>query len=184
MKKKFKITKNEFKVTGTYPAFKIGTDTDSDVLARMAGIEDSAVMAVCNIEFERKNVSYQCKIEYRSTGEQSLNITKEGYSRLENDANNCELTKEEDILKMAHLIENGAVNFDNNCWYEGEVTITTGGKIILSGYESEFGLDGVQSSIQEIQDSTKDIKTTIEFLMEELWEDPSNAEIFIDSIKE
>jgi len=186
MKKQFKITKEEFKVIGTYPAFEIGTDTDSDVLARMAGIAEGEGMAVYKIWFERKGVSYLCKIKYSSAGEQRFIISEDfdGRDSLEYRANNCSITTEPDVIKLTQLIKEGKLEFSSNSWYEGDITITTGERVILRGFESEQGLEGVHDSIQGIKDSSEDIKTTIEYLMKEHWEDPSNAEVFIENIKD
>lgn len=186
MKKQFEITKQDFEITKTYPAFKIGTDTDSDVLARMGGVEAGEEVAQHKVWFERKGVSYYMEVRYSSQGDQSLTITTsfEEKDSLEGDANDGELTKEEEVIKMAHLIKEGSVDFSNNCWYEGKIKITSGDKTLVEGYESDLGLEGVHDSIGGIKDEGKDINLVIEYLMEEEWLDPSNAEQFIEGLKE
>lgn len=62
--------------------------------------------------------------------------------------------EEEYLALMDFLYENNLIGFGLNCWIETEYKITNkDGKVIMSDYASNIGLEGVYDSFDEIKNS-------------------------------
>ena len=157
--------------TETYPGLEINTTTDRDVLARACGFMPHHPVNKSTIIINHEGKEYHMIITHYATGEQSFcDADDEDIQELLDKANNNEINQEEDIKRLAELIDNQEVEFRENCWYEADITITKDKDTIMSDYESNIGLEGVKGSISEILNEYKDdenLISTFQWLMEE-----------------
>lgn len=162
-----KIKSQNFEILTEYPEFKLGSDTDCDILARMCGIEDGESVAQADAIIEKDGKEYKVSFYLKSTGDQKgikFN-NKETQKNLDvlAKANNRELISATDIKNMAKQIKLGNLNYDFNCWYEAEIEIFDENKeSIFCDYESNIGLDGVWESIQAFKTAFEDIQALVE----------------------
>lgn len=170
-----KIKSRKFEITQEYPAFKLGTDTDSDVLARMCGIRENEEVVKASVIIEKDNKLYTVNFSLCSIGEQRRISFIKKMSQKDKDildkANSYELVKEDEIEFMALQIQQGNLEYGNNCWYEADIEILDENKdSVLSDWESNLGLDGVWESIHSFKvffEDDESLISNIDYLLEE-----------------
>ena len=147
---------------------KTGSLSDMDVVIRASGHFDSVPVASLSSLVQVEGKHYTLDIGFLSTGEQKIRTDNKDSKKtlILEDANKCELSGD-DIEKFAQMVRNDEVEFYENCWIEGKFTLSekniNGSIAICSGFESNFGFEGVYESIETVEKHFSD-EYIIEFI--------------------
>ena len=169
-----------FKNLVEFDGFKIGNEFDSDVLTRAMGYDNTD--AVAEVSFTSTS-GLKVFIEFRSTGTQAIAVdtedaeaqdialkymsqddkdetTSEDFLRsFVSDFDNGNLVNESSLYMYKELNINELVQWYNNSWFEGYVTIrNASGDILFQDYESNMGSSGTYGSIEEIKTLSEELK--------------------------
>lgn len=163
-----KITKRSIDNTNV-TGITIGSTCDRDVIYCALGYQSNHPLVKAVIEFDtgsKLEMNFviqgeQNRVEFNGTS----SLTEDQLENLLNTINRKKLSKKEDIEEFAKLLDSGDVEFGNNSWLEGVITLRKGEKtLIKTEYESDLGLDGVWQSVQDINEFLNDDVRVIDLL--------------------